>query len=177
MRTFLVILLFCAQQAWSKTIFEPNFTTTHGSFAGTINGSSSIANGTNVETTYTMFSGGFRYGISREYIHLTAVIDGYVSHLGTNQNVDTSLKFDANYGLGIGWEWNIPLRTYIILGFPHSALEMSYFYNETMLIGFRYTRLSMDFAGVDLAVNSYGVTLSFPIEFDYPDHWWRKREW
>ncbi len=178
MKLIFLSLIFTTNLSLASTIFEPSLSLTNGSFAGRIEGSSTIAAGTPIEATYNTFSGGFRYGITREYVHLTAVVDAFLTSLSTGQaGVNTDLDFQTNIGLGIGFEWNIPMRTYIIIGAPHSALEMAYFFSEKMIVGFRYSRLTMDFAGADLTVNTYGVALSFPIEFEYPDNWWRKKDW
>jgi len=175
---FLTLFLLSSSHSVAATIFEPSLSLTNGSFSGNITGSNILAEGTPVEATYNTFSGGIRYGITREYVHLTAVIDGYLTSLSTNQSrVNTDLSFKANVGIGMGYEWNIPLRTYIILGMPHSGFEMSYFFSEKMILGFRFTRLTMDYAGSELTVNTYGVAMSFPIEFEYPSNWWRKKDW
>ena len=182
MKYLIFILLLLPGFSFAKTIFEPNLGLTTGSFNGNLTGSinSTLAN-SNVEATYTSLNAGFRYGITREYIHVTAIAEGYITQIsGLNEptsTVEESTETQFNLGLGIGYEWNIPLRTYVIIGFPYSGLELSYFISNSFLVGFKYTRLDIGFADVDINVNTYGLTVSFPIEFDYPHNWFRKNEW
>ncbi len=177
MKTLLIFLLCLPVVSWARTIFEPSLSLNNGGYAGRITGSNTIADGTEVSTSYTNFSGGFRYGITREYIHVTAVVDGYLLMNSNDQNIDTNMEFQGNVGIGLGYEWNIPLRTYVVLGLPFSSFELSYFYSESFLVGMKLTRMEMEFAGTEVAYNSYGLTVSFPIEFEYPTYWWRKRDW
>lgn len=189
MRHLLIILLWLPSFSFAKTIFEPSLGLGVGSLSDTISGSDSLTTGTQVEATYSALNAGFRYGITRRYIHVTAAVDAYiinVSGLSASNTagavdvsgVGTDTQFETNIGIGIGYEWNIPLRTYIIIGSPFSSLEISYFFSDSFLLGFKMTRMAeLDLAGADVDVNTFGLALTFPIEFNYPDHWFRKTDW
>lgn len=185
MRFIAILLLFIPQILLAKTIFEPSLSLNTGALTSQIEGSNTISDGTEVSVSYTTLSAGMRYGITREYIHVTGIVDAYMVSMGsakigtgaTAETADTKTEFKANFGLGIGYEWNIPLRTYLIIGFPFSGLEVSYYWSETFLIGFKFNRMEVDFHGADLQINTFGVALSFPFEFDYPGYWWRKKDW
>jgi hypothetical protein len=174
---FLLLIQF-SLTAGARTIFEPSLSVNNGGFAGAIEGSDLLADGTQIEATYSSLSGGFRYGITRDYIHVTAAVDAYLFTSTTNrEDVEMNTQFVTNVGLGIGYEWNIPMRTYVIIGFPFSSIELSYYLSEGFIVGLKATRMELEYAGADLAFNSYGLSVSFPIEFDYPTYWWRKRDW
>lgn len=177
MKKVLIFLIFFPQGVWAGTIFEPNMSLQYGGFAGDIQGSDLLTDGTPVNISYTSLSAGFRYGITRDYVHVTAVVDGYAFMSSNDVNVESAIQFVPNVGIGIGYEWNIPLRTYVVIGFPFSSLEVSYYLTEKYLLGFKATRMEMEFAGADLEFNSFGLSFSMPIEFEYPSHWWRKRDW
>ena len=177
MKATLILLIFIPSIVSAKTIFEPSLSLNNGGFSGKISGSNTISDGTEINATYSTFSTGIRYGITRRYVHVTGILEGYLVNLSTDQNVNTDLQFKTNIGLGIGYEWNIPLRTYVILGSPFSGVEFSYYFSESLMVGLKYSKMKFEFAGADLSVNTYGVAVSFPIEFDYPDHWWRKKDW
>lgn len=186
-----LLIVFSSHNIFAKTIVEPSLSLGMGSISTKIQNATNIPNDTQINASYTTLSGGVRYGITRDYIHVTGIVDGYLVNMGkATQTIDgtatdfapedgikTGSTFKANIGLGIGYEWNIPLRTYVIIGFPFSSAEVSYYWNESMLVGLKYTRMEMDFGGTDLAINNFGVAVSFPIEFDYPSHWWRKKDW
>lgn len=175
MKSILILLLFCPQVLLAKTIVEPSLSLNSGSYEGKALGGL-FTSETDISASYMTLSAGLRYGITREYIHVTAVADGYLINLDS-PNVDASTEFQGNIGVGLGYEWNIPLRTYIIIGVPFSSLEVSYYFTEKMMVGLRYNRMTVEFGGLDLNVNTYGLALSFPFEFDYPGHWWRKKDW
>ena len=191
MKHLLILLLWVPSTAFSKTIFEPSLGLGVGAFTGSVTGSGTVTTGTKVELQTTNFSAGVRYGITRRYIHVTAVGelhyinssgDAYTEdNLGNKTPISGELELDngvkGNFGIGIGYEWNIPLRTYVILGFPFSSLEISYYFSDAILIGLRYNRMELGVAGSNLNANTYGVAVSFPFEFNYPDHWWRKTDW
>ena len=176
----LVIFAVCIP-LWSQaaTVFEPNFGLGLASFAGRIAGAENIVTGQEVEIDYTTYNLGFRYGITRRYINVTAVVEGYGWSMSTDRNEEeVTDMFIGSVGLGIGYEWNIPIRTYAVIGMPFSSAEISYFFTESFLVGFKATRLSdVKFDGADLNVTTYGLTISFPIEFEYPENWWRQTDW
>ncbi len=176
MKYILVFLFFVPNFSFAKTIFEPSLGLTTGQFKGSFPGSSSLQ-ASDISVDYTTMSIGARYGITRRYIHVTGILEGNLIKMGNDAGLDSNMDLQMNYGIGIGYEWNIPLRTYVTIGFPFSGVELSYYYSETFLIGLKYNRMKMEFAGVDLNVNTFGVAVNFPIEFSYPNHWWRKTDW
>lgn len=183
MKLIFVSIILLPVSLFAKTIFEPNLGVLSGGFDGAISGSSSVTNGTQVKASYNSLVAGVRYGITRRYIHVTGVADVYLTNVsgaevaGITTAEDEGFETNFNLGIGIGYEWNIPIRTYIIVGFPNSGLEVSYYWSETFLIGLKYNRLEADFAGATLNANTFGLVINFPIEFDYPSNWWRKRDW
>jgi hypothetical protein len=170
MKMLLILILICPQLLLARTIFEPNVSLNGGALDRTVNGVGTV------KADYTSLQGGLRYGITREYIHVTVLAEGYYLNTSSDQ-LTTDAKFKTNLGIGVGYEWNIPIRTYITLGFPFSSAEVSYYYSEKMTIGLRYTQLKVEVGSSKLDVNTFGVAVSFPIEFDYPNYWWRKKDW
>lgn len=181
MKHLLILLLWTPSFSLAVTIFEPSLGLTTGTFKGKVAGSNLFPSGTEIESTQTTFNAGIRYGITRRYIHVTGILEGHLVNSSTQAanggSDDSETSFQPNFGIGVGYEWNIPLRTYLILGFPFSSVEMSYYVSEKFLVGLKYNRLEIEVAGADLSVNTFGVTVNFPIEFNYPDHWWRKSDW
>ena len=182
MRILIFILCMSSHWADARTIFEPSLGLTYGDFQGRLNGSENSTLAANeVQATYTSLNLGFRYGITRRYVHVTAIGEAYLTNVsGVNEptaSVNSSTESQFNFGVGIGYEWNIPLRTYVIIGFPYSGLELSYYISDGFLLGLKYNRLEIGFADVDVNVNTFGLAVSFPIEFDYPSNWFRKRDW
>ena len=173
MKSIMIILLFFPQVLLAKTIFEPSVSLGRGVFKGQV---ASVNSNTEFEASYTTLAAGVRYGITREYIHVTAVADGYYVKTDSSAIASNS-DFQGNLGIGIGYEWNIPLRTYVILGVPTSSVEMSYYFNETFMVGLRYNRMSVKIDTTDVNIDAIGVAVSFPFEFSYPSHWWRKKDW
>ncbi len=176
MKYILSFLLLFPSFSFAKTIFEPALGLTTGAFKGEIPANTITPAGETVSVNYTSLAFGARYGITRRYIHVTGVVEGHLINMGSDAT-DGSTDLQMNYGVGIGYEWNIPLRTYLTVGLPFSSVEVSYYFSETFLVGLRYNRLKMEFGGVNLNVNTFGVAVNFPIEFDYPNHWWRKTDW
>ena len=189
MRHLLIFLLCFPVFSHAKTIFEPNLGLNYGAFSERISRSDQLATGTEVSAVFTALNAGFRYGITRRYMHVAAVVEGYLINVSgltatsggsavSTAGVATDTIFETNIGLGIGYEWNIPLRTYIILGSPFSGLELSYYFSDTFTLGLKYTQMSdIEFAGGEVDVSTFGVAVTFPIEFNYPDHWFRKKDW
>lgn len=182
MRIILILVIF-STCTWShaKTIFEPGFSLGAGSGEVKADGLET-SSGTGYVGTF-----GFRYGITRRYMQVTAVVEGTMF---TGKNVDTT--FAGYGGLGFGYEWNIPLRTYILLGAYNfdkdlvgPGLELAYFVNDSFWLGVRYSHYKTNLKQTvgsteyttELNASIIGVTLSFPIEFEYPDHWFRKTDW
>ena len=178
MKAIIFILILLPSSLYAATIFEPSLSVGRGSFSGDISGVSLSG----VEANYTTLSAGLRYGITREYIHVTAVADAYYVNLDSS-DIESEMTFQGNLGIGLGYEWNIPLRTYVIIGVPTSSIEVSYYFSESMILGLRYNRMSVEVgnpgssATADVNINAFGLTVSFPFEFDYPGYWWRKKAW
>lgn len=97
------------------------------------------------------------------------------------------------FGVGVGWEWNIPLITTVIYKFSGKTdvdgrdisggsgfeLQLGYFVSEDLKASFVYSAVSFDLDAVGVATNSVdadfiGVSLSFPMAIAYPSEWWRK---
>lgn len=103
---------------------------------------------------------------------------------------------DSNYrefGVGVGWEWNIPLITTVIYKFSGKTnvegrdisggsgfeLQLGYFVSEDLKASFVYSAVSFDLDSVGTTTNSVdadfiGLSLSFPMAIPYPSEWWRK---
>ncbi len=180
MKTLLCISLFIsASYSHAITVFEPSLS------VGQANGTT-IVNSTDAkfEGSGLLANFGARYGIARSYIHLTAILEG---NFFQAENQDT--QFVPMLGFGLGYEWNIPLRTYIIVGAydfrdDHTGIgfELSYEFSESFWVGLRSMQVR---GGLRQAVNntefdarlnldSLALTMSFPFEFEYPDRWFRK---
>ena len=184
------LILFFSQISPGRTIVEPSFSLGTGSLSAEVDaGDSTLFTGNDqqVNAEFTTGSLGVRYGVVRDYIHVTGVLEGHfitgsassadVTTGSNPQEVEVESDFVTNIGVGIGWEWNIPLRTYLIIGFPFMGAEIDYFFSENILIGFRFNRMTFDFGGPDVGFNTFSATVSIPIEFDYPSNWWRKKIW
>ncbi len=185
MKLILILLISSLTQlAHSKTIFEPGLTLGMGSGEAKVEGFSASQN---PKGDGTVASFGFRYGITRRYIHVTGLIEGTIF---AGEDVDA--QFLGFGGIGIGYEWNIPIRTYLIAGaydfdtdFIGTGVELAYFVNESFWIGVRYinfsTELTQEFGSTEISaeldLNTVSLTVSFPFEFSYPDHWFRKTDW
>jgi hypothetical protein len=197
MRLFLIILLSLSVDiVFAKTIFEPSISL--GSGSGSVSRTDSVLAGQSGDGQGFVGSVGFRYGITRRYIHVTGILEG---HFVTGGSADTgtptsTIESDSALvgyaGLGIGYEWNIPLRTYVMLGAYEFdtdlfalGLELSYSISDSMWLGLRYSNLQANVQGsftnvpdtARIDYNAISVTMSFPIEFNYPDHWFRKTDW
>ena len=176
MRIILILLIASwTQLASAKTIFEPGISFGMGS--GEIEG----VPDSSAEATVATF--GFRYGITRRYIHVTGIVEGTFF-----KGEDTDAEFSGYGGLGIGYEWNIPLRTYLLLGaydfdtdLMGTGVEVAYFFNQSFWIGARYvdfkSELSANNISAELKLSTISLIVSFPFEFNYPDHWFRKTDW
>lgn len=188
MKILLVLpILFFTQTSFAKTIFEP--TLSLGSATGAATVKTELLGSTTADGGGSLASFGFRYGITRDYIHLTGILEGMYFLPGDS---DMKANFTGFVGLGLGWEWNIPIRTYLITGaiefdtdYMASGVELSYFISEKMWLGVRYLQykagVSSNISGAsveaDVQANFVSVILSYPFEFNYPDHWFRKVDW
>ncbi len=190
MRLILIVTtVFFTHFAFGKTIFEPSLSVGIGSGEASI--SEGALAGQSASGDGTVASFGFRYGITRRYIHLTGIVEGTVF---TGDNIDP--EFIGFGGIGIGYEWNIPLRTYFIAGawdfdtdFVGTGFELSYLWSDSFWIGVRYinfkTELVNEFTSgavsstvaAEIDLSTVSVVVSFPFEFNYPDHWFRKTDW
>ena len=181
-----ILLFFLPQGVFAKTIFEPHLGLTRGLYQDKIAGSSDLTNGAGVEAAYTSFTLGIRYGITRRYIHVTGFAEGTFSNVDGIEientttlpdQVKTGLQTLFNVGLGIGYEWNIPLRTYVLIGNNATGIDLSYYFSSGFLLGIKFNRLKTTIADFNGNVNTFGLAMSFPIEFEYPTNWFRKRDW
>ncbi len=185
MKLIMIILISSLTQlAHSKTIFEPGLSLGTGVGQITVEGLSAAQT---PEVQETLGTFGFRYGITRRYIHVTGILEGTFFSAG-----DLATQFLPFGGIGIGYEWNIPIRTYLIAGaydfdtdYIGTGVELSYFLNESFWIGVRYIKYASEVSRdlgptevvADIEVNTVSLTVSFPFEFNYPDHWFRKTDW
>ncbi len=182
MRLILIFLIaFWTHQSFAKTIIEPSISLGYGTGEVTIPGFASA------EGTGTVASFGFRYGITRRYIHVTGLIEGTMF---TGEDIDAEIKGFG--GIGVGWEWNIPLRTYFIAGaydfdtdFIGAGVELAYLISDKFWVGLRYIDFNSEITqttnGADLSaevkLSTVSLVVSFPFEFNYPDYWFRKTDW
>ncbi len=188
MKTLLVLAISgMVNISWAGTIFEPSVSL--GSASGSISTVASDLSGQNANFSATAANFGARYGITRRYVHVTAIIEGTL----WKSDQDSGVEFTPFGGLGIGWEWNIPIRTYFLVGafefdtdFASGGVELSYFFSDSMWLGLRYLNMKSKLdpitigttdVDVEASMNLISLVLSFPFEFNYPDHWFRKTEW
>lgn len=200
---YFLLPLFVSQGAWATTIFEPSVSL--GSGGGSIT-TTNATTSTNTNASVQTFTGavGFKYGIAREYMHVTGILEGHFVG-GTEGNASsttgstttsvasaTQSNFLGFGGFGFGYEWNIPLRTYFIVGafdfdtdFLSGGVELSYYISDSTWLGLRFInqksqivqRIGTTDTQAEMSLNRVSLTLSFPIEFSYPNHWFRKKDW
>jgi hypothetical protein len=89
-------------------------------------------------------------------------------------------------GIGLGWEWKIPLMT----SFSLSSVELTEGQNTYQAGGFKIgisyflkesVKMNVSFQNLGASDNSsagsnqiYQATMSFPLDFQYPKEYWRE---
>ena len=176
---FIFLLFHIPSIAFSGTfLIEPGFGYSYGKSKFTLSKEaqgffSSLTGDSLKETSDATYNGlniDLKIGLQTEYI-LLAIIRSY----NPMYNSETK-KWDTfeNIGIGIGYEHNIPMRTFVGLAvFPY--VEFSFFPNEKIALFYRYTAFNVTtyFGGYALATHTLGI--SIPMNVFYPDEWWRLR--
>lgn len=131
-------------------------------------------------------SAGMNLGWHSDYVHLL---------LGTGLDhifYDSGFRGGQwNLGVGVGWEWNIPLMTTLFfrnsrfygtdnqtfsdVNFTSFELGFSYFFSETLKANLTYSSFDQSVSSVGFKSDLFRVTMSFPFVIDYPNEWWRLR--
>lgn len=132
-------------------------------------------------------------GWRTDYIHVLIAVD-------YNQLAFSSGSAGIlSYGLGLAYEWNLPLITTVVLkgasivSQNSSAATKDSLFGGTVSLGWFVTeggwaKLSLDYTrlhqaatitsgtistDVSIDVDMVGVSLSFPMDINYPTEWWR----
>lgn len=180
MKTLVFLIFFIASSVGHTiALIEPSLSL--GQASG-----DSIANSTNqtLEGSATVANFGLRYGVARKYVHLTGIFEGNFI-----QSDGQDMQFVPMAGVGLGWEWNLPLRTYIIMAAygltddqAGMGAELSYEFSKNFWVGLRFMQVRgvvrevRNNAEVDatLKLDNIALTMSFPFEFNYPETWFKE---
>ncbi|MCB0355760.1 MAG: hypothetical protein KDD40_02075 [Bdellovibrionales bacterium] len=174
-------IFFCSQNIFASMYFEP--------VAGYGKGTSDL--NTAKANTYISPSVGFKFGYFVRYVYLVGDIRYSVLNI-TEESSDSSPGV-TSYGIGVGWDWNIPIRTFI--GFDLKAstsINGNSFSGSGQRIGIGYylslnTLLSIEFVSqkmtfetsssteIDFNNSQTLLTFSFPVEFMYPQTSWKDK--
>ncbi|MBL7670563.1 MAG: hypothetical protein JNM39_08755 [Bdellovibrionaceae bacterium] len=181
---FLTFFIPCPTLAVSDVVFygEPYagiaYNSVHASY-----GVSSIKDPTYKGAGLTA---GMNLGWHSDYVHL--LIGGGLDHIFYDPSFRGGLW---NLGVGIGWEWNIPLMTTIFIrnsnfygasdesfsnsNFNSIELGFSYFFSEELKANFSYSSFDQSVSSVGVKSDLFRLSMSFPFAIDYPNEWWRLR--
>ncbi len=181
------ILFFASSLSLGSLYFEPIVGYGKGSANTTVLSGGTTASSNEV---YVSPSLGFKFGYFAEYVYL-ALDARYsmVNFMGGSSNSSPAL---TNMGLSLGWDWNLPIRTFF--GFDFRADSNIYKARTTGVgqrIGIGYylnlkTLVSLEFvnfktsgtagtADIEVGGSYTLLTFSFPIEFTYPETSWKDK--
>lgn len=141
-------------------------------------------------STYTSPSVGFKFGYFVDYVYV--VTDFRYSIVNLSGLPAGSSQAQTNIGIGLGWDWNIPIRTFLGLDLRVSSnvfgttlsgggsrYAIGYYLNMDTLLSLEFIRAALGGdAGsleIDASYTTTLVTLSFPIEFLYPQTKWKDK--
>ena len=136
-------------------------------------------------------AGGANLGWRTDYMHVLIGID--YNNWTFKSDSGSGNTGVLSYGFGLGYEWNLPMMTTIMLkgasivsqsasattkdALFGASVGIAYFISPWMKFNVDYSHYhqSPTIAGVDLSVDIsvIGVGLSFPIDINYPTEWWR----
>ena len=184
---FRASLIFCilliSNSVFASMYFEP--------VVGYGFGSSKISTtSTSSADAYLSPSVGFKFGYFVKYVYV--VTDFRYSILNIKESPSESSPALTNMGLGIGWDWNIPIRTFIGIDFRASTtisdnslsgsaqrFALGYYLDLDTLLSLEFisSKMSADVSGTDIefTYSQTMVTFSFPIEFMYPQTSWKDK--
>ncbi len=191
MRHILSVILFTSFSAFAavdnETHFyaEPNVGFTSGTFkaSGTVSGVD-----IDVSDGLAGFTPGLYTGWRAEYIHV--LLGAHYSLLKGSESKATISQMD--YGIGFGWEWNLPgMTTFMLekvkwtsdedgsssldgLGF---RIGLSYFLTKNFKLNVNYASFSTEKDEIKYSVSEFTASLSIPFDIDYPGEWWRERRY
>ncbi len=180
------IILF-SQSIFASMYFEP--------IVGYGNGTANIT----VESTSTTTTSsksfiapaiGFKFGYFVKYVYL--VMDARYSLQSLGEATTGSTAPLTNLGVAIGWDWDIPIRTFFGMDTKAdttingtsapgtgSRIGLGYYINLETLVSLEFvTSKSTTTIGTSDVSASYShtmVTFSFPFEFIYPETSWKDK--
>ena len=188
-----------ASQAFSKGYFEPNIGYATGSYSHKTSFSSGSSTPVDLKFPSSGLTGGLRFGGLYDYLYLLA--DTKITMMSIDKGNNTILTgensgFLYTAGAGIGYDWNIPIRTTAIIDFVNQIeafnstltpsglrLIVSYYWNLDFLINFEYQSATFSqevTAGsvtqmTDIKFQTFFVNASFPFEFSDPKTSWKRK--
>ena len=131
---------------------------------------------------------GFKFGYFVRYVYLVA--DARYTIINAKESVAEGSPALTSYGVGIGWDWNLPIRTFFGLDINSSMtvqdskisgsgkrFALGYYLSLNALLSLEIVshKLSDDNSGIDVTATQTLITFSFPIEFVYPQTSWKDK--
>jgi len=144
-----------------------------------------------LKTAYVGPALGAKFGFFYDYLYLTFDFQTTFYNV-SDQNSDSHLG-SSNFGFGIGWDWNIPIRTFFTLDTTAtlktstgsisgtgSRIGLSYYLDINTIISLimQSSKGSVTDATngtTDMSLSTTMITFSFPLEFVYPRVSWKER--
>lgn len=131
--------------------------------------------------------GGAILGWRSDYVHL--MFSGRYGILFPDKG---SSATTYHLALGFGWEWSIPIMTSFFIDILNTKsvedevdssaggvgfrFTLSYFFSQRLKANLSYINSTLSEDPIEFKVSYFTLSLSFPIDIDYPDEWWRLRE-
>ena len=151
---------------------------------GTVKSSGNVS-GTDVDLSLGVsgFTPGLYLGWRAEYMHV--MLGAHYSVLKVEEVGGTSNASD--YGIGFGWEWNLPGMTTIMaqkMEFQNEdesvsgfgiRFGLSLFLGPNVKLNAAYTSFRSVEEDLKYAVSMVSAGISIPFDIPYPDEWWRGR--
>lgn len=189
----LYVFLFAAAPAYASMFFEPLV----GYGKGTLKYSE--VQGSTIEDeasppVYLSPIVGARFGYFVDYVYITADVRYGIFNV---QDASTnSSPYITTMAISLGWDWNLPIRTYfnfdIRSEFDYGSVNYSgsgqrfgigYYLNLDTLLSVEFASASASYEYTsnnvtynrDINYNYTMLVLSFPIEFIYPQTSWKNK--
>ena len=183
----LVFSTFFPISSFANMYFEPLVGYGLGSSSLSIEGASTTSISS---SSYVSPSVGFKFGYFVEYVY--AVLDLRYSILNITQTSSGSSPGLTNIGLSVGWDWNLPIRTFIGIDLRASTtiaetnlsgtgtrFGIGYYLNLDTLLSLEFAKSkSTGTSGstdVEASISYTMITFSFPFEFNYPETSWKDK--
>lgn len=186
-RIFIFLLFFHSSVTMASMYFEPVVGYGLGTAKTTVQSTTTSSSN---ETAYISPSIGFKFGYHVDYVYV--ILDARYSIINIADASIGASPSMTNLGVAVGWDWNLPIRTFIgfdikadslILGERTTGtgqrLGIGYYLNLNTLMSLEFVtfKTTGSAGSVDLEMtSSYSLlTFSFPLDFTYPETSWKDK--